>query len=46
MDKRIKEAAEKWLPDNINAIPLHVWDPSVNGGAEDILVLSDARSPA
>lgn len=58
MDKRIKEATEEWLPDDINAIPLQVWDPSDNqivvyqgadtdtGGATDILMLSDAGSLA
>lgn len=30
MDKRINDAAERWLPEDINAIPLQVWDPSNN----------------
>lgn len=30
IDKRIKEGAEEWLPEDINAIPLRVWDPSDN----------------
>lgn len=30
MDKRIKEAAEEWLLDDINVIPLRVWDPTDN----------------
>jgi hypothetical protein len=28
MDKRIKTAAANWLPTDIHAIPLRVWDPT------------------
>lgn len=30
MDKKIKEAVADWLPDDINAIPLRMWDPTDN----------------
>ena len=30
MDKRIKEAAAAWLPEDIHAIPLRVWKPDGN----------------
>lgn len=53
---RIKEDAEDWLPEDINAIPLLVWNSTDNqflvyqgadhGATEDLLLLSDAGSPA
>ena len=30
MDKRIKAAAAAWLPEDIHAIPLRVWNPDDN----------------
>lgn len=30
LDKKIKEASALWLPVDLDAIPLRIWDPSDN----------------